>query len=55
VYLVYADDSDSSGDNLADKQAPVQVLCSFVMNDAMFRASETILGAFLRWQVTLSI
>src|SRR5437870_2870528 len=46
VYLVYADDSGSTGKNLVDKESPFQVLCAVVIDDLSFRMSEAALGVF---------
>ncbi len=48
VYLIFADDAGSSGDNLQDKCAPFQVVCAIVMDDRSFATSENTMGVFAR-------
>jgi hypothetical protein len=46
VYLIYADDSGSTGHNLKDKQAPFQIICALIIHDLQFRLIEPVFNAF---------
>jgi hypothetical protein len=47
VYIAYVEDSGSSGDNLADKQAPFQIIAAVLIKDNQYQQIEALLSLYI--------